>query len=175
MLNYTEPEDLQLGLSDEKVETICRCIKTDFEGVISSRQLNKLKTTQKKKSVIVNVSSGIAGVPGHFIVLSCAKKRWTCFDPLALPLSWMRPVQRFLRGKTTEEKTKSQIQSLTSNRCGFFCIAYIWCKNLSLRDSEYVHLFHTSNLDQNDERVVFVLNFILRSMYAQKLVIENKY
>ena len=168
VLSSTEPEDLKWGLSNERVEKICRGIKTDFEGVVQSTNLHKLKSTRRKKSYIVNIRSQIKEMPGHFIVLTCAKKRWQYFDPLSLPLSWLPPLQKFLRHrKFMSEEPRMPIQHIMSSRCGFFCIGFVWCMNLGLSKMDFARLFYTVNLERNDDQIVFVMNFILRQMYIQ--------
>ena len=107
----------------------------DFIGVYAEDQLSNLSITSFPSSLIINLDpSHMRG--SHWLAIRISRSSLEIFDPLGFQiLTWPRipcHLLNFLRRWSKHRKTfiSPVIQSQSSVLCGFYCIAYIVCRQV---------------------------------------------
>ena len=129
----------------------------DFIGVYAEDQVSHLSITTFPSSLIINLDpSYMRG--SHWLAIRISRSSLEIFDPLGFQiLSWPRipcHLLNFLRRWSSHRKTfiSPVIQSQSSVLCGFYCIAYIFCRQV-FSFNEFLKFFKTPERNDN-----FLLN-----------------
>ena len=124
----------------------------DFIGVYAEDQVSNLSITSFPSSLIINLDpSHMRG--SHWLAIRISRSSLEIFDPLGFQiLGWPRTpchLLNFLRRWSSHRKTfiSPVIQSQSSVLCGFYCIAYIVCRQV-FSFNEFLKFFKTP--EQND-------------------------
>ena len=132
----------------------------DFIGVYAEDQVSNLSITTFPSSLIINIDpSHMRG--SHWLAIRISRSSLEIFDPLGFQiLSWPRipcHLLNFLRRWSSHRKTiiSPVIQSHSSVLCGFYCIAYIVCRQV-FSFNEFLKFFKTP--EQNDNLLLNVLS-----------------
>lgn len=132
----------------------------DFIGVYAEDQVSNLSITTFPSSLIINIDpSHMRG--SHWLAIRISRYSLEIFDPLGFQiLSWPRipcHLLNFLRRWSSHRKTiiSPVIQSHSSVLCGFYCIAYIVCRQV-FSFNEFLKFFKTP--EQNDNLLLNVLS-----------------
>ena len=132
----------------------------DFIGVYAEDQLSNLSITTFPSSLIINLDpSHMRG--SHWLAIRISRSSLEIFDPLGFQiLGWPRTpchLLNFLRRWSCHRKTfiSPVIQSQSSVLCGFYCIAYIVCRQV-LSFNEFLKFFKTP--EQNDYLLINVFS-----------------
>ena len=132
----------------------------DFIGVYAEDQVSNLSITTFPSSLIINIDpSHMRG--SHWLAIRISRYSLEIFDPLGFQiLSWPRipcHLLNFLRRWSSHRKTiiSPVIQSHSSVLCGFYCIAYIVCRQV-FSFNEFLKFFKTP--EQNDYLLINVFS-----------------
>ena len=132
----------------------------DFIGVYAEDQVSNLSITTFPSSLIINIDpSHMRG--SHWLAIRISRYSLEIFDPLGFQiLSWPRipcHLLNFLRRWSSHRRTiiSPVIQSHSSVLCGFYCIAYIVCRQV-FSFNEFLKFFKTP--EQNDNLLLNVLS-----------------
>ena len=132
----------------------------DFIGVYAEDQVSHLSITTFPSSLIINLDpSYMRG--SHWLAIRISRSSLEIFDPLGFQiLGWPRTpchLLNFLRRWSCHRKTfiSPVIQSQSSVLCGFYCIAYIVCRQV-FSFNEFLKFFKTP--EQNDYLLINVFS-----------------
>ena len=132
----------------------------DFIGVYAEDQLSNLSITTFPSSLIINLDpSHMRG--SHWLAIRISRSSLEIFDPLGFQiLGWPRTpchLLNFLRRWSSHRKTfiSPVIQSQSSVLCGFYCIAYIVCRQV-FSFNEFLKFFKTP--EENDYLLINVFS-----------------
>ena len=123
----------------------------DFIGVYAEDQVSHLSITTFPSFLVINLDpSHMRG--SHWLAIRISRSSLEIFDPLGFQiLSWPRipcHLLNFLRRWSNHRKTfiSPVIQSQSSVLCGFYCIAYIVCRQV-FSFNEFLKMFKTPELN----------------------------
>ena len=138
------------------------CPKT-YRGCYASDTLPKQPFKTVPASLVVNISKHT--IPeGHFVAIHETASAVYYFDPLGISSCspyYSPSICNFLT--RTRKKIISNvvpIQNISSNYCGYFCIAYIlFCNKISPNFDKFISLFERSSL-HNDEMSLEIIKML---------------
>lgn len=123
------------------------------------------KTKRKIFSLIFNLSKhNEEGT--HYIAIFANAKTLMYFDPFGKKCK-NKHIKRFIANNKQTRKIKEvkrTIQSLNSNFCGFFCLAFILSQELKIPLSKFFKMFHNDDLNLNDD---VITEFIISKFIDQ--------
>jgi len=110
----------------------------DFIGVFS---IDKIPTVRKGKLVINLDSSNLTG--SHWIAVTITGNSIIYFDPLAFPIPYLMQKFLLIHNKPIIVLT-TPMQSLYSEKCGYYCIRFLKYNNPSINKNasfftKYIH------------------------------------
>ena len=134
---------------------ISRFLATEksFIGVFALDKLPKKKIKLPASLIINNDISSKKG--DHWLSLVITKHQAFYFDSFGLPII-DKQILSFLSRQKIKKVTYSTkcIQSITSNKCGLFCILFIKVVKCKKMYEFYLEMFCETNLAINDQLVV---------------------
>ena len=138
-----------------------------FIGVFAEDQLQSLAITSFPSCLIINLDpSHMRG--SHWLAVRISKSSLEIFDPLGFQiLDWPRlpcHLLYFLQRWSNHRETfiSPVLQSHSSVLCGFYCIAFIICRQV-ITFNEFLKLFKTPK--QNDNLLINVFSYIFNLVY----------
>ena len=125
----------------------------NFVGTFALDKLPKKKIKVPASFIINNDVSSKKG--DHWISLVLTKNGAFYFDSFGLPIL-DKQILNFLSSQRYRKVTYSTkcIQSISSDKCGLFCILFIKLVNNKKKFNNYLEMFCDKNLNVNDQLVV---------------------
>ena len=159
-----------IGLSTDYLQNlmeICTFDSAAFKGVFSCDQFyQKVKDGQiiliPGDTFIINLSSR-NHVGSHWVAVHIRTNlRADYFDAYGLDCFDDFINRTFEEQNITINTFKKRIQHPSSHFCGFYCVAYILCKNLGISNSTFASFFHENELLKNDSICVEIIRYIIQ-------------
>lgn len=126
------------------------------EEYVGTFALNKLPQERIKRPASFIINNDVSSKNGdHWIALVLTKHQAFFFDSFGLPII-DKQILSFLSRQKIKKVTYSTkcIQSITSNKCGLFCILFIKVVKCKKMYEFYLEMFCETNLAINDQLVV---------------------
>ena len=158
------------GLSNEYVEKLMYKLTINphkFKGVKPCDIfLNEVKSKKqllcKGCSFIINMSS--SNNPGsHFVsIFILSDNEAEYFDSFGLPSFDSNINNAFREANLSVLEFETSIQDISSQFCGFYCIAYLIWRELGLEKTRFAQLFNTNSKIVNDTIVLELLKLYIK-------------
>lgn len=143
-----------------------------FGGCLANDQLAnllQLQSNQLPKAFVINLCDstivGEASIGCHWTALYLHNNHHVDYFDSAGDPSFLsnKYIWQFIQKQLVRDVTfvSKQIQSLTSNKCGMFCLTFLNALASGISYDEFVSVFDLNNLDRNDKIVeqLFTENF----------------
>ena len=160
------------GLNTEYMSNlmkICTLKPNTFKGVFSCDNFyNNVKNRHVNlfpgDKYIINLSS--SNHPGsHWVAIKINKsKSAEYFDSFGLDC-----FDKFIKSACEERNIslvpfKKAIQHPFSQLCGYFCIAYLICRDVNISKTEFAEFFSSQKLKDNDNIAVHIINTYIEAI-----------
>lgn len=151
-----------MGLTNSYVFELCKKLKLNVIGVVPC---NTTISLRKNDIIIFNLDE--KHKPGsHFICVHCDGKNVYYFDPIGFKCYNPYIMKILMDTKLPIFEYEFPIQSLFSNFCGYFCIAFAIKASLKMSDNLFFDQFDCKNHSNNDEAVVqIIINYIKNHLF----------
>ena len=125
----------------------------NFIGVFALDKLPKKKVNRPVSMIINNEVSGEKGE--HWVSLVMLKKQAYYFDSFGLQIIDKQILSFLAKQKITKVIFSTKcIQSITSDKCGLFCILFVKTVKNKNQYKKFLNLFSENQLSINDHLVV---------------------
>ena len=157
------------GLSNQYIEKLMFKLSINhqkFKGVkpcdIFLKEIeNNQHTLQEGDSFIINMSS--SNNPGsHFVsIFIPSYNEAEYFDSFGLPSFDSNINKAFKMAKLKVTEFNKNIQDLSSQFCGLYCIAYLIWRQLGLEKEKFARIFNSESKIMNDATVLKLLKLYI--------------
>lgn len=124
---------------------------------VAKDQLRKKKKLKNNESIVINLDD-MENEGTHWVCLICKNNKLFYYDPFGVIYLSNDIANYIKKHKTDFYSTTEQNQSITSNKCGWFCLAIINCvlgkPNMSFQ--RYMDLL-TNVPNEYNEYIIFSL------------------
>lgn len=153
------------GLSNKYIDNlmkICVLNNENFKGVLSCDIFLRLVKSGRLKlfpgqGLILNLSS--SNHPGSHWVCTFLNENGTLefFDSFGMDCYDRNILQTFKLLKHTVVNFKKKLQHQDSIFCGFFCIAWLLCREVNISNDRFHSFFYEKNLKKNDDICIEII------------------
>ena len=147
------------GISNLYIDQLMKQISSSFRGTFSCNTIPYFN--DQNFSIIVNLSKDNEK-GSHLISLFFLKNKIIYFDPYGLK-SNNTYINKYLSKYNKKiVYSKSQIQDILSNHCGFFCISFILFTENSHPLKVFLSIFNNNNLLCNDYICIEMIKYYIK-------------
>ena len=153
------------GLSTKYIDNLMKICTADdekFKGVLSCDIFLKMVKT-----------NGIKLLPGHSLILNLSSSNhpgshWVAiflngngilefFDPYGMACYDINILEAFEIQKHTVVSFKKKLQHQDSIFCGFYCIAWLLCREINISNDKFASFFYCQKLKKNDDICIEII------------------
>lgn len=121
---------------------------------------NKPPTIDQRKKFSLIFNTGHSSTKGeHFVAIYCNRSQFYYFDSLGSPDIDIN-ISNFIQSTINKRSLILYIEPIQhplSTFCGFYCLAFLISKDLSLEDGVFYNHFNEKASYKNDKKVVYFI------------------